>query len=144
MRGQSTLLQDLTLIELPASTAENGMLVAIEGNKQIPFRIERIFHIQAPEGSIRGQHAHIRCTQFLLCTSGLVNVSCTDGLSKCTYSLDRPNLGLLVPPGIWCQQSYDKQASVLSVICDSPYTADDYIRSYDIFLSFKSIRKSAT
>ena len=44
--------------------------------------------VSANANTIRGQHAHFKCTQFLTCTNGVVVVHCDDGLNKKTFTLD--------------------------------------------------------
>ena len=52
------------------------------------------------------------------------------------FLLDKPNLGLLVPPGIWAEQKYIQQNSSMTVICDRLYESGDYISDYDQFKEF--------
>jgi dTDP-4-dehydrorhamnose 3,5-epimerase-like enzyme len=130
-------------LSLPHHFEDNGDLVVMEGMINIPFSIARVFVVRAPENAIRGQHAHRACTQFLTCPRGLVEVLCDDGRRKATYLLDHPNLGLLVPPGIWSQQTYKSRESALTVLCDRPYEADDYIRDYSLYLAYRQSSSSA-
>ena len=41
--------------------------------------------------------------------------------------MDVSNLGLVIRPGIWAQETYLKENTILMVLCDLPYDADDYI-----------------
>lgn len=124
-------------IELPYHSQNNGDLVVMEGLVQVPFAIARVFVVRAAVGAIRGQHAHKACTQFLTCRTGSVEVYCDDGLETVTYILDRPNMGLLIPPSIWAQQTYQSSGSVLTVLCNRPYEAADYIRDYNEFKKYR-------
>ena len=126
-----------SVIELPRHFAVNGDVVVMETVTHIPFIIARVFVVLAPSGAIRGQHAHKQCAQFLTCPAGRVDVMCDDGLEKATYVLDQPGLGLLVPPSIWAQQTYQAAGSVLTVLCDRPYEAEDYIRDYEEFIAYR-------
>ena len=92
-------------IELPRYRADNGDLVVVEGSVHVPFLIVRLFTVHAAAGAIRGQHAHRSCAQFLTCPSGSVEVVCFDGRRYANHHLDQPHIGLLIPPGIWSQQS---------------------------------------
>ena len=127
----------LKLAMLPHYHENNGNLVVMEGMVEVPFEIARVFFVQASDGAIRGQHAHRRCKQFLACSSGAVEVLCDDGRRTVKFVLDHPNLGLLVPPGIWSQQTYRGDHAALMVLCDQPYEMDDYIRDYENFLEFR-------
>jgi hypothetical protein len=46
-------------------------------------------------------------------------------------------LGLLVPPGIWAEEIYEKPHSVLAVLCDRPYEEGDYIRDFEEFKAYR-------
>ena len=124
---------------LPCHNKDNDNLVVMEGLDHVPFAIARVFVVQAPAGAIRGQHAHKACTQFLTCPTGSVEVLCDDGLETATYILDRPEIGLLIPPSIWAQQTYRDPGSVLTVLCDRPYEAEDYIRDYTQFKAYRLV-----
>ncbi len=130
----------VTLIKLPHHVADNGDLVVMEGMVHFPFSIARVFVVRAPVGAVRGRHAHKTCSQLLICTIGSIEVLCDDGFSTHTYLLDRPSIGLLVPPGIWAQQTYLSPESVLTVLCDMPYEEGDYVRGYDDFKAYGLIR----
>ena len=73
----------------------------------------------------------------MICVSGAVDVVCEDGGNKNTFTLNRSNQALLVPPGLWNTVVFRKNESVLIVLCDRVYEADDYIHDYAEFLSFR-------
>ena len=129
-------LDTIKIINLPHHFEENGDLIVMENNKNVPFEILRVFVVRAPKDSIRGQHAHIKCTQLLTCPNGQIDVECDDGVNKLNFILNHPNIGLLIPPGIWAQQTYTKENSILTVLCDRLYEAEDYIREYSEFINF--------
>lgn len=130
---------NIQLIELPIFKEENGELVVVEGGNNIPFQIARIFTVRASDNSIRGQHAHKACTQFLICSTGAVQVNCDNGVENSSYLLEHPNMGLLIPPGIWSDQIYKNNQSILTVLCDRPFEEEDYIRNYKDYLIYKNI-----
>ncbi len=130
-------IQDVKLIKLPHHFEDNGDLVVMEELVNVPFLIARVFVVRAPDGAVRGQHAHRACTQFLTCPREVIEVECDDGECKVKFTLDHPNTGLLIPPGIWSQQTYLGKGAALTVLCDRKYESEDYIREYDKFLSFR-------
>jgi len=111
----------------------------MEGLTHVPFVIARVFVVRACTGGIRGQHAHKICTQLLTCPAGSVEVFCDDGFETATYILDQPDLGLLIPPSIWAQQTYRAPGTVLAVLCDRPYEVEDYIRDYNEFKAYRLV-----
>jgi dTDP-4-dehydrorhamnose 3,5-epimerase-like enzyme len=128
---------DARLIDLPRQARGDGEVVMAQAAAQVPFRIERMFALAAPAGAKRGRHAHRLCSQFMICVSGAVDVVCDDGGKKNTFALNRRNQALLVPPGLWNTVEFRQSESVLIVLCDRVYEADDYIRDYAEFLSFR-------
>jgi dTDP-4-dehydrorhamnose 3,5-epimerase-like enzyme len=128
------LIESVKLIQFPVFKEDNGELSVFEQNiNGIPFQIERIFNVRANKGSVRGQHAHRLCSQLLICSNGSIEVTCNDSFNKKVFLLDRPNYGLLVPPAIWAEQNYLQNNSSMTVICDRPYEAKDYISNYKLF-----------
>lgn len=130
-------IEETRVVELPRHTRADGEVVVADAAAQVPFRIQRMFVLTAPAGAKRGHHAHRLCSQFMICVNGAVNVVCEDGSEQRTFTLDRRNLALLVPPGIWNTVNFRDDASVVAVLCDRPYEDHDYIRDYAEFLSFR-------
>jgi len=130
-------IEDARLIALPRHARGDGEVVVAETASQVPFRIERMFALTAPAGAKRGRHAHRRCSQFMVCVSGAVDVVCEDGSKQKTFVLDRRDVALLVPPGLWNTVGFRQSDSVLVVLCNRPYEVHDYIRDYGEFLSFR-------
>jgi dTDP-4-dehydrorhamnose 3,5-epimerase-like enzyme len=133
-----SVLENARLIKLPKHTDANGdgLLVVAEA-AELPFRFQRMFTIAASAGAKRGEHAHRLCSQFIMCVSGAVDVVCDDGSDRKTFLLDRSELALLVPPGLWIVIDVRQDNSVLIVLCDRPYEPHDYIRDYADFLSLR-------
>ena len=53
-----------------------GHLTPIEGGRDIPFQIKRIYYLtRVPENTIRGFHAHKKLEQVLICMNGEVTIS---------------------------------------------------------------------
>jgi dTDP-4-dehydrorhamnose 3,5-epimerase-like enzyme len=127
----------LRTVNLPRHARADGEVVVAETAAQVPFRIERMFTLTAPAGAQRGRHAHRQCSQFMICVSGVVEVVCEDGGKQKTFVLDRGDVALLVPPGLWNTVEFRQAGSVLVVLCDRLYEADDYIRDYAEFLSYR-------
>lgn len=130
------VLSDVRLVALPRHARADGEVVVAETGAHVPFAIARMFVLRAPAGAKRGQHAHRRCSQFMICVSGAVEIECDDGESRRSFTMDSADRGLLVPPGIWASLRFSADA-VVSVLCDRLYEAEDYIRAYDEFLALR-------
>jgi UDP-2-acetamido-3-amino-2,3-dideoxy-glucuronate N-acetyltransferase len=136
-RSSMCAVLDLRLTELPQYASYGGELTVVEGQKDLPFVIARVFTVRSPAGTIRGDHAHRRCAQFLMCSQGAIEVVCDDARERKSFILDRGNVGLLVPPSIWFSEIFRSDISVLVVICNCPYDENDYIRDYAEFLAWR-------
>ena len=137
-----TTIDDCKIIDLRRICDPRGNLTPIEGNKDVPFEIKRIFYLyDVPGGESRGAHAHKEDSQFLIAANGAFEVALDDGMNKKTVLLNRPYYGLLVPPGIWAAEQEFASGSVCLVLTDAEYSAADYIRDYDEFLKYKGVKK---
>lgn len=115
----------------------NGHITAINNNQEIPFDTKRIFYLyDIPGGESRGAHAHKECHQFLIAASGSFEVLLDDGLTKRQVLLNRPDLGLHIPPGIWASEINFSSGSICLVLASHEYSEMDYLRNYDDFLNF--------
>jgi dTDP-4-dehydrorhamnose 3,5-epimerase-like enzyme len=133
-------IDDVCLIALPRHARADGDVVVAEAAAQLPFRIERVFVLTAPVGAERGRHAHRLCSQFMICVNGTVDVVCEDGSKQKTFRLDRRDMALLVPSGLWNTIEFRQDDSVLIVLCDRLYEEHDYIRDYTQFVAFRKAK----
>jgi dTDP-4-dehydrorhamnose 3,5-epimerase-like enzyme len=120
-----------------------GFLIALEGNREIPFNAKRIYRIYyvytVPKEIKRGFHAHKRLEQILICMSGSVKIKVDNGNEKKIFELSDPSKGLYIGPGVW-REMYDfNQSSVLLVLASEHYNESDYIRDYEEFLKMNKI-----
>jgi len=134
----NTSISDIRFIDVPFYPDENGDLSVLECGVNVPFTIMRVFVVRAGNGSIRGNHAHKSCTQILICPNGLIEISCDDGQAKTLFVIDNPDKALLIPPGIWAEQKYIGDETVLTVMCDELYDSNDYISDYPEFIKLKT------
>jgi len=131
------------LVELSRFEDHRGNLIVGELDEHLPFVVERFFFISnVPQGEPRGIHAHKECHQFLVCVAGSLKAMLDDGDTRTVVTLDRPNLGLHMPPLTWGAQYDYSSDAVLLVLASHPYEADDYIHDYDEFLSIVSARQT--
>lgn len=127
---------DCNLLQLPKIENRAGNITPIHNNIEIPFAVKRIFYLyDIPGGESRGAHAHKECHQFLVAASGSFEILLDDGKSKRTVFLNRPYMGLHIPPGIWASESNFSSGSICLVLASHTYNEDDYIRNYEDFLS---------
>lgn len=123
------------LIDMPTITDERGRLTVIEGGRQIPFAIARVYYISGvPTGKTRGGHAHRRGEEILFAAAGSLAVELDDGRARRRFTLDHPSVGLYVPPLVWGRQEDFAAGTVCLVLASIPYDERDYCRDYAEFL----------
>lgn len=111
-----------------------GSLSAGELGSDVPFEAKRYFLVyDVPSIEVRGEHAHRRCAQFLIAVRGSLRVVADDGRHREEFLLDRPTLGLHLPPLTWGIQYRYTPDAVLMVLASEHYDAADYVRDYDEF-----------
>ena len=132
--SQISRVGGVSLIALPCHKDMRGELSVGTFASDFPFLPQRFFIVyNVPSREVRGQHAHHLCHQFLICTQGSIRVLADDGKVRQEFLLNRPDIGLYLPPMIWAEQfSYSADASLL-VFASHNYDPQDYIRDYTIF-----------
>jgi hypothetical protein len=125
---------------LPLNKIHNraGNITIVEGDKNVPFDVKRVYYLyDVPGGEDRGGHAHKELHQLIVAASGSFDVMLDDGQNKKIVTLNRPDYGLMLVPGIWRELIEFSSGSVCLVLASDIYKEDDYIRSYESFISFK-------
>lgn len=127
---------DCSVIELPKIENRAGNITPVHNNVNIPFEVKRVFYsYDIPGGEARGAHAHKECHQFLIAASGSFEVVLDDGKNKRTVLLNRPYIGLHIPPGVWAAEQSFSSGSICFVLASEVYEEEDYIRDYEEFLA---------
>jgi dTDP-4-dehydrorhamnose 3,5-epimerase-like enzyme len=131
---------DCTFITFDKNHQIKGNLTAVSNNVQVPFDIKRIYYLyDVPGGLSRGGHAHKDLQQLVVALSGSFDITLDDGNTKRTFQLSRPNMGLLIPSGLWRELNNFSSGSICMVLASELYSEEDYFRDYQEFLNFKKI-----
>jgi UDP-2-acetamido-3-amino-2,3-dideoxy-glucuronate N-acetyltransferase len=132
---QASLVKDVTLHTFREVPDMRGSLSVGEFEREIPFKPLRYFLVyDVPTAETRGEHAHLKCHQFLIAVKGQVHVVADDGQKREEFILDQPNIGLYLPPMTWGIQYRYSSDAVFLVFASHYYDAADYIRDYNDFL----------
>jgi dTDP-4-dehydrorhamnose 3,5-epimerase-like enzyme len=128
--------KQVEMLEFTEKGDERGHLVIVEGNRDIPFDIQRIFYIYGSDADVvRGQHANRRTEFVLINVAGTSKVRVRDGKgNEALYSLNRPHTGVYLPNMIWKDMLDFSEDSVLLVLASEHYDPEEYIRDYDEFV----------
>jgi UDP-2-acetamido-3-amino-2,3-dideoxy-glucuronate N-acetyltransferase len=132
----ATAIPGVTLRRLPLHEDLRGNLTFGEAARHVPFSIQRYFlSFAVASEQVRGEHAHRSLHQFLVAAHGRVHIVADDGVNQADFLLDRPDLGIHIPPMIWSVQYRFSADAVLLALCSEPYDPADYIRDYAEFLA---------
>jgi hypothetical protein len=125
-----------SLIHLGQIQYRQGNITVVEKNDKIPFTPQRIFYLyDIPGGASRGAHAHKECHQFLIAASGSFEVLLDDGRIQRIVQLNRPDMGLHIPPMIWASEINFSSGAICLVLASHKYDAADYMRDYAAYRS---------
>ncbi|THD60495.1 FdtA/QdtA family cupin domain-containing protein [Phenylobacterium sp.] len=123
-------------IDLPVIHDPRGNLSFAEGGVHVPFEIARVYYLyDVPSGSVRAGHAHKALQQLLLPISGSFDVKLFDGRTWETVTLNRPNRGLYIGPGIWREIDNFSSGAFCVALASLRYDEGDYYREMDDFLA---------
>ena len=130
------------LIDLTRIYDHRGNLSVVEGYKDVPFEIKRVYWVyDVPGGESRGGHAHKKLYQFIVAANGSFHVNLTDGQEDFSFFLNHPYKGVLVPPGYWRTLDDFSSGAVCLVLASEFFEEEDYIREYDDYLVYKGLDK---
>jgi len=114
-----------------------GVLVPIN-DFELDMNIKRVFYIYGFNENIeknnRGYHAHETTKQVLINISGRVNIitKCANSEDEKIFILDKPNIGLVVPPHNFIKMEKFSKDAIFLVLCDTIFSEDIYIYETNI------------
>lgn len=130
-----TPIDNCKILTLEKILDARGALTFIEGNRHVPFPIERVYYLyDVSTSASRGGHAHKELQQLIIAVSGSFTVILDDGTQKKSFTLNRPYEGLYVCPMIW-REIFDFSSGALClVLASAHYDESDYYRNYNTFI----------
>lgn len=136
---KNSSLADCRILDVEKVLNRSGNISFLNNDGHLPFQIQRVFYLyDIPGGESRGAHAHKKCHQFLVAASGSFEVLVNDGVDQKIFQLNRSNVGLYIPPGIWASEINFSSGSVCLVLASDLYDASDYIRDYNELINYKN------
>jgi dTDP-4-dehydrorhamnose 3,5-epimerase-like enzyme len=100
----------------------------------IPFLVKRFFYItDVPQDAIRGQHANKKTNQYIICTSGQVEIMMTIKnvyRHRMTIILS-PGESVFLPKRTWVEMQFLQKDSTLLVLADRAYDKNEYITDFN-------------
>jgi dTDP-4-dehydrorhamnose 3,5-epimerase-like enzyme len=114
---------------------DRGSLVALEGEKNVPFAIQRVYYLFGTKSGVsRGFHAHKKLQQVAVCVTGKCRMVLDDGQKREEVWLDSSTKGIALPAMVWHEMHDFSPDCVLLVLASKYYDEADYIRNYEDFL----------
>lgn len=113
----------------------DGNLVIGEAEKNIPFKIKRIYFINNlfNKKSQRGLHAHKKLEQIIFCVNGHFTLQLDDGKIKQNILMNDPYYGVRLGPLLWHHMTKFSSDCVILVLASDYFKESDYIRDYGEF-----------
>lgn len=132
----SPKVRDVKIIRLPEYADLRGKVAVAEYEKALPFIPRRCFFIyDVMSKETRGEHAHKTLEEVVICVSGSCSFVLDDGINREEYVLNRPDIGLYLPPMVWRTHYKYTEDAVCVVFASDEYNPEDYIRDYDTYIS---------
>jgi hypothetical protein len=122
------------VITFPVIPDQRGNLTFVEGDRHVPFEIQRVFFLyDVPGGETRAGHALRTTQQVLIAMSGSFDVVLDDGSTRDVVTLNRSYYGLYIPPMTWRELENFSSGAVCLALAALPYDEADYYRKYKDF-----------
>jgi dTDP-4-dehydrorhamnose 3,5-epimerase-like enzyme len=130
-------IYDCSIIHLPKIHNRSGNITIVENEATVPFDVKRIYYLyDVPGGETRGGHGHKELQQLIVAASGSFDLILDDGKYKKMVTLNRPDYGLYITPGIWRDIINFSSGSICLVLASMEYDPEEYLRDYQEFLAF--------
>tara|TARA_A100000171_G_C2096394_1_gene127312 strand:+ start:616 stop:1002 length:387 start_codon:yes stop_codon:yes gene_type:complete len=112
---------------------ERGSLLPIN-LKEIPFDVKRVFTVyNVPKDTVRGDHAHYKTKQYLICVKGMIKVILETDKNKTTETILEKGDSIFIDKLVWDSQQFLTNDDVMLVFASTEYNLEDYILDKNIF-----------
>ena len=123
------------LLDMKVHGDERGKLISLEGSKDIPFEIKRVYWIFDTMPDLdRGFHAHKELEQIIVAMDGACMFVLDNGQTREEVWLNRPDKALYIGKNMWREMKHFSYGCKLMVLASKYYDEKEYIRDYDEFL----------
>jgi acetyltransferase-like isoleucine patch superfamily enzyme/dTDP-4-dehydrorhamnose 3,5-epimerase-like enzyme len=127
-------IKGVKLIKIPKVNDIRGDLSFAEIGKQLPFVVKRFFAVyNVPNKEVRGEHAHKKSHQVLVCIKGSLSIVLDDGKKRSEIQLTPLENAIYVPPLVWVTHYKYSEDAMLLVFASDKYNSNEYVRDYNEF-----------
>ena len=111
---------------------ERGKLLPI-GFSHLPFEPKRVFVVyDVPADTVRGQHAHFKNKQVLVCAAGKIGLTTENEDGKIEVTL-HPGDTAFHDSMEWAEITFLTGKDMLISLCSEEHREEDYIKDYNQF-----------
>lgn len=114
------------LISLKTFSDKRGNLTVIE-DKELPFKIKRVFYIYGVDNSVRGGHRHKTTIQALVALQGSCDIYNNYNNLEQRFTLNHPSQCLILEPQDWHNMYNFSKDCILQVFASEYFSESDYI-----------------
>ena len=117
----------------------DGNLIIAESQKNIPFKIKRVYFINNlfNKKALRGLHAHKKLEQVIICVNGYFYLTLDYCKNHQKIKMkDEGCYGVKIGPKVWRVINNFSKDCVILVLASEHFKPDDYIRNYEEFLNY--------
>ena len=126
---------NVRLIDFHVFGDRRGKLVSLEGMKNIPFEIKRVYYIfDTLPNEERGKHAHKNLEQIIVAMDGACTFVLDNGTERKSILLNRPDQGLYIGKNIWREMKDFSYGCKLMILASEFFDEREYIRDYGEFV----------
>jgi oxalate decarboxylase/phosphoglucose isomerase-like protein (cupin superfamily) len=106
------------------------------------FPVSLVYFIKDVKvGEIRGNHAHKKLYQVLICAAGSFKLVLTNSKQNFTFECNQSETAIFIPPGYWRVLSEFSKDGVCLVLASEKFDESDYIRDWASYLNWLGISK---
>ena len=116
------------LVRLARHVDARGTLSSFD-YADLPFVPMRVFTVSAmTANTVRGGHGHRTARQLLVCVHGRIRVRMACPPDEAVVTLEPGGPGLLIDAGVWSEQTYLEDDSVMLALCSEPFDPASYFQ----------------
>ncbi|WP_195909841.1 sugar 3,4-ketoisomerase [Bacteroidetes bacterium endosymbiont of Geopemphigus sp.] len=120
--------------ELPKKSDIRGRLSFFENEAQIPFKIRSISWFDAFSlKNLWEAHALLKSWQFIVVLSGSLELKTHDGKKENGFVLNRPDMGICIPPNIWINYENSSQGTIILIVSENSSSEESRIKDFNEF-----------
>lgn len=127
-------VDDVRWVTLPSHADDRGVLTAIEGNKDIPFEIKRVFYMHHITED-RAGHAHRDTDQLIIPITGSFSIKVSDGVNEREFDMRDTEKGVYVPRMLFTCLRQFSDGAVCLVLANTSYDMSRSIRTWEAFVN---------